>query len=62
LDEVEATVDVEKRRQLLCQVQKMMQEDGPLALAFWNIDYYAYRIRVHGYSYSAMQYGPVWLS
>jgi len=62
LDEVEAAVDVEKRRQLLCKVQKMMQEDGPLALAFWNIDYYAYRQRVHGYSYAAMQYGPVWLS
>lgn len=62
LDEVEAAVDVEKRRQLLCQVQRMMQEDGPLAVAFWNIDYYAYRQRVHGYIYSAMQYGPVWLS
>jgi len=62
LDQVEAAVDVEKRRQLLCRVQRMMQEDSGLLLSFWNVDYYAYRQRVHGYSYAAMQYGPVWLS
>jgi len=61
LVEVEAAVDVEKRRQLLCKVQKMMQEDSGLLLSFWNIDYYAYRKRVRGYVYAAMQYGPVWL-
>jgi peptide/nickel transport system substrate-binding protein len=62
VDEVEGAVDVEKRRQLLCKVQRMMQEDCGLLLPFWNIDYYAYRQPVRGYSYAAMQYGPVWLA
>ena len=40
----------------------MMQEDSGLLLSFWNVDYYAYQERMHGYVYAAMQYGPVWLS
>lgn len=62
LDEVEGAVNVEKRRQLLCQVQRIMQEDSGMLVPFWNVDYLALRKRVHGYMIQAMQFAPVWLS
>ncbi len=48
LDQADATVDVEKRRQLFCKIQKIMQEDSGYMIPFWNAEYYAYSKRVHG--------------
>lgn len=47
LDQVKATVDVEARRQLYCQIQKIMQEDGPYLIPFWVFTYSASRSNVH---------------
>ena len=62
LEEIEGTVDVQKRQALLCVAQKIMQEDSGMILPFWNVDYCAYRKNVHGYSYVAMDFARVWLS
>ena len=62
LDEIEGTVDVQKRRELLCVAQRIMQEDSGMILPFWNVDYMAYRKEVHGYSYVPMMFATVWLS
>jgi peptide/nickel transport system substrate-binding protein len=39
LDEAESTVDVEKKRELLCQIQRIMQEDAPMLIPFWAVEY-----------------------
>jgi len=39
LDEAESTVDVDKKRELLCEVQRYMQEDAPMLIPFWAVEY-----------------------
>jgi len=47
LDEAESTVDVEKKRELLCQLQGIMQEDAPMLIPFWALEFGANRSRLH---------------
>ena len=47
LDQAESTVDVEKKRELLCQIQSFMQEDAPMLIPFWAVEYGARRSNVH---------------
>jgi peptide/nickel transport system substrate-binding protein len=47
LDQFDATVDLEARRQLLCQIQSIMQEDGPYLLPVWSASFGATQSRVH---------------
>jgi len=47
LDQAEATVDPEKRRELFCQLQSIMQEDAPYLIPFWNVEYGAKRSNLH---------------
>jgi len=65
LDQVNATVGVEARRQLYCQIQKIMQEDGPNLIPFWVFAYSASRSDVHqpdDYSSGGFLYHLMWLS
>ena len=63
LTEAESAVDVEKRRELFCKLQRLMQDDSPVVLSFWNVEYDAYRTRVHGYPVGKNFYfHDVWLS
>jgi len=66
LGEAEATINVEKRRQLLCQLQRIMQEDSGMLLPCWNALYVALRKRVHGYmygiAYGSNRFATIWLS
>jgi len=39
LDEAESTVDVDKKRELMCQIQTFMQEDAPMLIPFWAVEY-----------------------
>ena len=48
LDEADGTADVEKRRQLYCQIQGMMQEESGYMIPFWNAEYQAWHKRVRG--------------
>ena len=36
LVQAEATLDVEARRQLMCQIEDIMQERGPIMIAYWK--------------------------
>jgi peptide/nickel transport system substrate-binding protein len=47
LDEAESTVDVDKKRELLCDIQRIMQEDAPMLIPFWAVEYDASRNNVH---------------
>ncbi|MEE8391150.1 MAG: ABC transporter substrate-binding protein [Anaerolineae bacterium] len=47
LDEADGTVDVEKRRQLYCQIQTIMQEDSGYIIPFWAATFGATRSNVH---------------
>jgi peptide/nickel transport system substrate-binding protein len=47
LDQVDATVDVAARRELYCQIQTIMQDDGPYLIPFWAVEFGATRSNVH---------------
>jgi peptide/nickel transport system substrate-binding protein len=49
LDQAESTADVEKKRELLCQLQGIMQEDALYLIPFWALEYGANRSNVHLY-------------
>lgn len=63
LNEADGTADVEKRRQLYCQIQRMMQEESGYMIPFWNAEYQAWHTRVHGIEEGEGVYPYlVWLS
>ena len=65
LGEAEATVDVEKRRQLFCQLQSMMQEESGYLIPFWVPEFSASRKRVHqpsAWSRGGNLWHQIWLS
>jgi peptide/nickel transport system substrate-binding protein len=47
LDESDGTVDAEKKRELFCQIQDIMQEDSGYLIPFWAASYSANRTNVH---------------
>jgi peptide/nickel transport system substrate-binding protein len=47
LDQVAATLDIKKRQELYCQIQTLMQEDGPYLLPAWAVSFGATRSSVH---------------
>jgi len=55
LTKAEATVDIEERRALFCDLQRLMQEDSGLLLPFWNVATAAYRTEVRGYQKDPFQ-------
>lgn len=65
VDQAEATVDVEKRRQLFCQIQSIMQEESGYMIPFWNVSFRASRKRLHlpsGWSRGGFLWHEMWLS
>jgi peptide/nickel transport system substrate-binding protein len=64
LNQVEATADVGKRQDLYCQIQKMMQDEGPYLLPLWVAQYGASQSDVqlpqdneyHGGTWSRAEY------
>ena len=65
LDQVDATVDVEERRELYCQIQKIMQDDGPYILPIWAAQFGATQSRVHlpdTYSRGGFLWHMTWMS
>jgi peptide/nickel transport system substrate-binding protein len=61
LNQVEATADVDARRDLYCQIQQMMQDEGPYLLPIWIAQYGASQDKVqlpqdHGGTWSRAQY------
>jgi peptide/nickel transport system substrate-binding protein len=47
LDQVDATTDVAARRDLYCQIQTIMQDDGPYLIPFSAVEFSASRSYVH---------------
>jgi len=61
LDQAESTVDVDKKRELLCDIQRIMQEDAPMLIPFWMVEYSANQDRVHRPD-TWSRGGPLWQS
>jgi peptide/nickel transport system substrate-binding protein len=49
LTKAEATLDVDARREIIGELEKIMQEDGPIAQPLWRSVYAAYDKRVKGF-------------
>jgi peptide/nickel transport system substrate-binding protein len=49
LDKAEGILDVEKRREIMTEVEKIMQEDGPIVQPFWLTLYTFLDKRVKGF-------------
>jgi len=49
LSKAEGTLDVDKRREIIGELQKIMQEDGPIAQPLWRSVYAGYDKRVKGF-------------
>ena len=47
LDEAHATADIEKRREVYCRIQTLMQEDSGYLIPFWAATFGASRSEVH---------------
>jgi peptide/nickel transport system substrate-binding protein len=47
LDQAESTIDVDKKRELLCEIQRFMQEDAPMLIPFWAVEYGARQSNVN---------------
>ncbi len=65
LDQVDATFDVEKRRELYCQIQTIMQEDAPYLIPFWAVQFGATQSDVHlpdTWSRGGFLWHMMWLS
>lgn len=65
LDEVDATVDIEEKRQLYCQIQSIMQEDSGYIIPFFAASFGASRSNVHlhdTWSRAGALWHHMWLS
>lgn len=65
LDEVDATVDIEEKRQLYCQIQSIMQEDSGYIIPFFAASFGASRSNVHlpdTWSRAGALWRDMWLS
>ncbi len=49
LDKVEATLDLPARRAVMAELEKLMQEDGPIVQPLWISTFAAYDRRVQGF-------------
>jgi peptide/nickel transport system substrate-binding protein len=49
LGKAEGTLDVDKRREILGELEAIMQEDGPITQPLWRSVYAAYDKRVQGF-------------
>ncbi len=49
LDKAESTLDVEERRSIMAEIQKLMQEDGPIVQPIWRSVFTAMDKRVQGF-------------
>ena len=50
LTKAEGILDVDARREVMAEIQKLMQEDGPIAQPLWRNQYTAFDKRVKGYT------------
>ena len=58
LDEAEATLDVDARREIMAQLQTMLQEDAVFVQPYWRSIHTAGSPRVKGYSHHPAEETP----
>lgn len=56
LTEAEGTLDVDKRRAIMAEIEKLMQEDGPIVQPIWRSVFTAYDKRVKGFQMHPTSY------
>jgi peptide/nickel transport system substrate-binding protein len=49
LDQADQTLDLPKRKEIMAQLEKIMQEDGPIAQPFFRTDFTFYSNKVQGF-------------
>jgi peptide/nickel transport system substrate-binding protein len=49
LTKAEGTIDIKARSEIIGKLEKIMQEDGPIAQPLWRSVYAAYDKRVKGF-------------
>ena len=52
----EGTLDIDKRREVLAELEKIMQEDGPICQPMWRSLYVAYDKKVKGFQMHPTRY------
>ncbi len=56
LTKAEGILDVDKRREIMCQLETIMQEDGPIVQPLWRSVFTAYDKRVKGFKMHPTSY------
>jgi peptide/nickel transport system substrate-binding protein len=56
LDEAEATLDVEKRREIMVKLEKIMQDDAVMVMPFWRSSFTFMDKKVKGFKMHPSQY------
>ena len=56
LDQAEGTLDVDKRREIMAKLEKLMQDDGPIVQPLWRVIQTGYDKRVKGFRMHPTQY------
>lgn len=56
LSKAEGTADVEKRREIMAKIERIMQEDGPIVQPLWRGRSAAYATRVKGFAMHPTNY------
>ncbi len=56
LDKAEGTLDLKKRREIIGELEKIMQEDGPITQPLWRSVYSAYSEKVKGFQHHPTHY------
>ncbi|TDJ61983.1 MAG: ABC transporter substrate-binding protein [Proteobacteria bacterium] len=56
LTKAEGTLDIDKRRKIIAEIENIMQEDGPLTQPIWRSVYSAYHKKVKGFKMHPTSY------
>lgn len=56
LDQAEGTLDLEKRREIMAKLEKILQDDGPIVQPLWRVIQTGYDKRVKGFRMHPTQY------
>lgn len=64
LTQAEQTLDIEQRRQIMCEIQTLMKEEGPVAIPRWGAFLWGHHRKVRNYRgapHDAIMLDEVWL-
>ena len=63
MNQANGTLDVEKRRELFCEIEQIMMDRGPIGIAYWRNVWFVYTKALHdvpGHPTFYMMFNEVW--